>query len=310
MASSKPVSKNSEESSEPKAKIAKAGDAPEDSDFLSIEKFETMMKTTEADIAPIQSNISKIEEEFQSAVRKIEAEFFEKKKEFYKQRSDIITTKHKEFWPHLLLNHPKVELFLSIGAKNPTVQEADVMMCRAITDVDYNVKTKGEKACHSMTIKFDPENEYIENSYLTRTVKHSGVDPSEDESAIIETTQLKPKPKLQKIIDQFSNKSPKQNGQEKKSEKDGDEQDDIDVMSILDTFKVPFVTQYCDKSFQIMNDFVLSMKSVFESPIEDLRVSLENEDNDADFDDSDSDDDEDDDENDEPLESIEEEPEE
>lgn len=187
----------------------------------------------------------------------LENEFHAKKTKHFEERSRIISTHHKNFWPLMFINNPNIELFINLGAKADKVQKADLEMCQAIRAVQCEVKNTDDKFCTRITLQF-AANDYFENSEIMRSVTREEImrpeEGMEDSKYEVEVTELKPKAKLKQLIDAY-----------KKAENDSA------VPGFVDETQIPFVVMFTDKNNLLMNDFVQSMKSIHNDPIGDLK---------------------------------------
>jgi len=232
----------------------------------SEEELVRVIEGAKKDFAEVDQLIAAVDKEMMAKIKSIENEFHDKKSQHFKARGEIIASKYQNFWPMLFTNHPNIEIFLQLGAKEDAVQHADVEMCQLIRGLEVDVKNTDHTSSTSLTLIFDTANNpYFENKTLTRTVTKDDTKPATDESLyagdIVKCTELKPKAKLLKLIDAYKKKV-----------------SGIKVEHFFDTTMIPFVVQFTDETNQLFNDFVENMKIINNNPIDDLNQALMNED--------------------------------
>jgi len=245
-------------------------------------------------------HMSKVMDEFDRLdaikMRTLENESFNQRKSIFKQRGEIIDKKYNEFWPLMFHHHPNIELFLDSYCKDEKILKQDSDTCKAIKGVELSVENTDSDYCAKLTLLFN-KNDLFENERVERTVRihdesHDGANsdkpPLESPQAVVETTELIMKPRLKAIVDNLTTKS--SNDKNKKGSL---------TLNEVDTAKIPFIVQFCDKESSKMNEFVEAMKPIYNNPIKSLQQAIMDIDDDDEFNPSDDN-----------LESIEEEPEE
>ena len=154
----------------------------------------------------------------------------------------------------MFLYNPEIEMNLNLAAKSESIEKCDLAMIQALKKVEIDVKHDGKDYHTSLTLFFNPENEFINNHSLTRTIKIPCVSV-DDAQVEIECSVLDPKPALKKLLEP--------------SVEDNEDEAEIAAKDNIST--KPFVCQFTEKSYPIMNEFVSSMKSIYSDPIGHLK---------------------------------------